>query len=147
MIPPIWRLHTLLHRQFSSWKRARLGTESVMIMGKTKMAGLSKRIRDYKAPASEQGQLPWTKNMRVMEIDGKAYARSAYCAEWLPRRPLPAGYFLVHNYVRPASSLGRNGFRAWVQKGDKIPDLIPCSCGFGGIRNSTVNKHYRVKYE
>jgi hypothetical protein len=32
-----------------------------------------------------------------------------YCRA-LPSRPIPAGRYLVHNQVRPAATLGMNGF-------------------------------------
>jgi hypothetical protein len=61
----------------------------------------------------------------------------------LPRENLPRGFYLVHNHIRPAKPLGRNGFRAWVQ--DKAKGLVQCKCNFGGVKNAKVNKHYRVR--
>ena len=68
-----------------------------------------------------------------------------YCGRGLPRTVLPDGKFLVHNHVRPVPSLGLNGFRAWVQTGDRDPPLIECKCNFGGLKNAKLQKHYRVR--
>lgn len=61
----------------------------------------------------------------------------------LPRQPIPAGRFLVHNQVIPCSSLGAYGFRAWTQ--DTRRGLVRCHCEFGGCKNAELHKHYRVQ--
>jgi hypothetical protein len=61
----------------------------------------------------------------------------------LPRQPIPAGRFLVHNQVIPCGSLGGNGFRAWTQGTRK--NLIRCRCDFGGCKNAELHTHYRVQ--
>jgi hypothetical protein len=68
-----------------------------------------------------------------------------YChtEEGLPRRKLPAGYYLVHNHIRPQRPLGSHGFRAWVT--DSAEGLAACSCDFGRNRNAGVNRHYCVE--
>lgn len=67
----------------------------------------------------------------------------------LPMRPLPKGTFLVHNHIVPVKPLGLNGFRAWVQKGDRselpVSKLVKCRCDFGGNANADKNEHYRVR--
>ena len=76
---------------------------------------------------------------------------TCYCGFYLPRAPIPAGRYLVHNHVRPVSGtignrtgiLGFNGFRAWTQNNDK--NLVECDCDFGGCKNAELHKkHYRV---
>jgi hypothetical protein len=62
----------------------------------------------------------------------------------LPREHLPPGSYLVHNHVVPARRLGDRGFRAWVQQGGE-DGLIECDCDFGGMANSKINRHYRVR--
>jgi hypothetical protein len=32
----------------------------------------------------------------------------------IPRKPLPPDHVVVHNHVRPAHPIGRNGFRVWI---------------------------------
>jgi hypothetical protein len=64
-----------------------------------------------------------------------------YCTH-LPSQKLPEGTYLVHNRVEPASPLGLNGFRAWIQS-DNI-NLARCHCDFGGNANADINAHYRV---
>jgi hypothetical protein len=66
-----------------------------------------------------------------------------FCGNGLPKRSIPAGYFLVHNHVNPTSKLGMKGFRAWIQKGRA--DLVRCRCDFGGCKNAELHKHYRVR--
>jgi hypothetical protein len=61
----------------------------------------------------------------------------------LPRQPIPAGRFLVHNQVIPCGSLGAYGFRAWTQ--DTRRGLVRCHCDFGGCKNAELHKHYRVQ--
>lgn len=86
----------------------------------------------------------WGTKSEYIEIKGIKRNASRYCGNGLPRRPLPTGYYLVHNHVRPTPALGHNGFRAWVQKGCNWTKLIECTCDFGGMKNNFVNKHYRV---
>ena len=62
----------------------------------------------------------------------------------LPAEKLPDGVFLVHNHIRTAAPLNRNGFRAWVQKGHADLKLVECTCDFGGNKNAELNQHYRV---
>jgi hypothetical protein len=78
---------------------------------------------------------------RKLEVDGttKEYLHA------LPGK-LPHGSYLVHNHVVPARRLGDRGFRAWVQQGGE-DELIECGCDFGGMKNSKLNKHYRVRIE
>lgn len=64
------------------------------------------------------------------------------CGNGLPRQPIPAGCFLVHNHVKPTSKLGMNGFRTWIQEGRG--DLVQCRCEFGGCKNAELHKHHRV---
>ena len=66
-----------------------------------------------------------------------------YCGTGLPRKPVPAGSYLVHNHASPASKLGMNGFRAWIQKGRR--DLVVCCCDFGGCNNAELHTHYRIR--
>src|SRR6478672_8887598 len=95
--------------------------------------------------AKSPAEVPyWGTKSEYIEFRGKRYNPTRYCGKGLPRFPLPSGYYLVHNYVRPTDSLGLNGFRAWVQKGCTWTKLIECNCNFGGMKNNTVNKHYRV---
>jgi hypothetical protein len=63
---------------------------------------------------------------------------------YLPRQPIPAGRFLVHNQVIPTGGLGWNGFRAWTQGNRR--SLIRCRCDFGGCKNAELHKHYRVQF-
>jgi hypothetical protein len=63
---------------------------------------------------------------------------------YLPRQPIPAGRFLVHNQVIPAGGLGMYGFRAWTQGTRRR--LIRCRCDFGGCKNAELHKHYRVQF-
>lgn len=68
----------------------------------------------------------------------------------LPKAKLPKGMYLVHNLGRlpdtvRKSSVGDDGFRAWVQHGRSNPKLVPCTCKFGGIKNHDVNDHYITK--
>jgi hypothetical protein len=65
------------------------------------------------------------------------------CGVYLPRMPVPAGRFLVHNHVTPQPMLGENGFRAWTQKTRK--NLVKCNCDFGGCKNAELHEHYRVR--
>src|SRR5260370_12276181 len=62
-----------------------------------------------------------------------AKRQTRYCGLYLPRKPIPAGRYLVHNQVRPVPHLGLNGFRAWTQKGRD--NLVECRCDFGGCKN------------
>jgi hypothetical protein len=80
--------------------------------------------------------------MRVKKtsVVGKSAVR--YCGNGLPKKPIPAGYFLVHNHVNPTSKLGMQGFRAWIQRGRG--DLVRCRCDFGGCINADLHEHYRV---
>jgi hypothetical protein len=74
----------------------------------------------------------------------KWQSQMRYCGRGLPRYPLPAGFFLVHNHIKPQPWLGVKGFRGWVQKGSD--DLVECDCDFGGIKNATVQKrHFKVR--
>jgi hypothetical protein len=66
-----------------------------------------------------------------------------FCGTGLPKKPIPAGCFLVHNHVNPTSKLGMRGFRAWIQKGRG--DLVRCCCDFGGCKNAELHQHYRVR--
>jgi hypothetical protein len=66
-----------------------------------------------------------------------------YCSTGLPKQPIPAGHFLVHNHVNPTSKPGFGGFRAWIQQGRG--DLIRCRCDFGGCKNAELHEHYRVR--
>jgi hypothetical protein len=66
-----------------------------------------------------------------------------YCGNGLPRQPIPAGEFLVHNHVKPRGKLGMNGCRAWIQKGRA--GLVRCRCDFGGCKNAELHNHYRVR--
>jgi hypothetical protein len=66
-----------------------------------------------------------------------------YCGRGLPRKPLPAGRYLVHNHVIPEAQLNQSGFRAWTQETRK--GLVRCHCDFGGCKNADVNVHYRVQ--
>ena len=66
-----------------------------------------------------------------------------YCGRGLPRHPVPPGYFLVHNHVKPQKGLGLMGFRAWVQRGSDR--LVECGCDFGGLKNAGVQRHYKVQ--
>jgi hypothetical protein len=61
----------------------------------------------------------------------------------LPREPIAAGRFLVHNRVKPVSELGLNGFRAWTQNDDSR--LVKCRCRFGGCANAKFHTHYRIE--
>lgn len=61
----------------------------------------------------------------------------------LPSAKLPAGWFLVHNHVRPQRPLGLAGFRAWLQ--DDRHGLVKCTCDFGNNNNADLRPHYRVK--
>ena len=108
------------------------------------------RNRAYTRRASQGGQLP----KKVVSLEKhnqklqkallkKRQSEVRYCGRGLPSQPLPAGFFLVHNHVRPQSSLGSKGFRAWIQKGSDR--LVECHCDFGGLRNANVQKHYRVR--
>ena len=90
-------------------------------------------------------RVPWTKMDRPIEAGGKTYNASRSCGFGLPRVLLAKGYYLVHNHVRPSGQLGMNGFRAWVQEGRTSPELVECTCDFGGLKNANVNRHYRVK--
>jgi hypothetical protein len=99
------------------------------------------------AGASPRKREPWTTGPSVIEHNGNRYDASRYCDAGLPQRPLPDGYYLVHNHVRPTNFLNLNGFRAWVQKDRTCPKLIECKCDFGGMKNAKVNKHYSVKFE
>jgi hypothetical protein len=58
---------------------------------------------------------------------------------------ITVGYYLAHNHVRSSGQLGLNGFRAWVQEGRTSPELVQCTCDFGGLKNTNVNRRYRVK--
>jgi hypothetical protein len=66
----------------------------------------------------------------------------------IPREPLPSGYVVVHNHVRPQSRLGARGFRAWVAAGDDAGDhrsddpyeVERCDCGWA----PELPEHYRV---
>ena len=86
----------------------------------------------------------WGTKKMYEEVRGERYNPTRYCGKGLPRFPLPADHYLVHNHVRPTHSLGSNGFRAWVQRGRTAPRLIECNCDFGGMKNNAVNKHYTV---
>lgn len=76
------------------------------------------------------------------ELEAYAAPHGVYC-DILPAIRLPADHYLVHNHVRPAKPLGRNGFRAWVT--DDRDKLVECQCDFGGCRNAKVNPHYRLQ--
>jgi hypothetical protein len=89
--------------------------------------------------------VPWTKMVLPLKVKGKIYNPSRYCGVGLPKDRLADGCYLVHNHVRPSGQLGMNGFRAWVQKGRTSPELVECTCDFGGLKNANVNPHYRVK--
>jgi hypothetical protein len=80
-----------------------------------------------------------TKTTSGLQIQKESQIR--YCGNGLPRKPFPAGRYLVHNNVRPVSTLGRNGFRAWTQKWSD--NLVECHCDFGGCKNAELHKHYR----
>jgi hypothetical protein len=67
-----------------------------------------------------------------------------YCGRGLPRKPIPAGRFLVHNQVVPQAHLGADGFRAWTQSTRR--GLLRCRCDFGGCKNAELHKHYRVDW-
>jgi hypothetical protein len=90
-------------------------------------------------------RVPWTTVSHKTRGDGKFYNPSRHCSSGLPRAPLASGFYLVHNHVRPSGALGLNGFRAWVQQGRTHPELVECKCGFDGLKNASVNKHYRVR--
>jgi hypothetical protein len=52
---------------------------------------------------------------------------------------VPPGLVLVHNHVRPQRTLGRNGFRAWLDRpGDKYKR---CDCDWA----PRLEEHYRVR--
>jgi hypothetical protein len=52
---------------------------------------------------------------------------------------VPDGLILVHNDVRPAHPIGRNGFRVWLTTPAK--QYIPCDCGWAA---EVPGGHYRV---
>ncbi len=58
--------------------------------------------------------------------------------EVLPREPVPAGQYLVHNNVTPTRPLGLNSFRARIQT--KADNLVECRCDFGGCKHSMLHK-------
>lgn len=61
---------------------------------------------------------------------------------YLKRLPkaIPEDHVLVHNTVLPASPLGRNGFRAWLQViSDKL-ELCPCKWA------NKLGTHYRIAH-
>jgi hypothetical protein len=55
-------------------------------------------------------------------------------------RKLPEGKVLVHNRVRPASPIGLNGFRIWLESLSDNPKLVVCDCGWA----PHLETHYRV---
>jgi hypothetical protein len=67
-----------------------------------------------------------------------------YCGRGLPKQPISAGRFLVHNQVIPEAALGMSGFRAWTQGNRK--GLVRCYCDFGRCKNAELHKHYRVQF-
>jgi hypothetical protein len=73
----------------------------------------------------------------------KVRAGERYCGLYLPRAPIPAGRYLVHNHFKPAPMLGLNGFRAWTT--NDRSDLEECHCDFGGCKNAELHRHYRIK--
>jgi hypothetical protein len=52
---------------------------------------------------------------------------------------VPTGRVVVHNHVRPAHPLGRNGFRAWLAEPSDRYER--CDCGWA----ETLAEHYRVR--
>jgi hypothetical protein len=58
----------------------------------------------------------------------------------LPSEPIPTGCYLVHNHVGPVASLGRNGFRAWIQT--RADNLEECHCDFGQCENAKLHQHH-----
>jgi hypothetical protein len=64
-----------------------------------------------------------------------------YPVNTIPKK-LPAGEVLVHNHIRPARPLSRNGFRAWTAK--PTDGLELCTCKMAGMALHGL-KHYRVK--
>jgi hypothetical protein len=57
----------------------------------------------------------------------------------MPRK-IPEGKVVVHNRVKPASPIGTNGFRIWLQSPSDDPMLVVCNCGWA----PHLKSHYRV---
>ena len=64
-----------------------------------------------------------------------------FCGNGLPKKPIPAGYFLVHNHVNPTSKLGVKGFRA-----HKLLDSKGYAKLGGSQRNGTVAVDRYISY-
>jgi hypothetical protein len=58
---------------------------------------------------------------------------------YVPRK-VPEGKVVVHNRVKPASPIGMNGFRIWIQSPSDEPMLVVCDCGWA----PHLKSHYRV---
>jgi hypothetical protein len=55
----------------------------------------------------------------------------------IPRKPLPEGFVLVHNFLPWRRKIGQEEFRAWTQHVDE--NIIPCTCAWTKDRGLT---HY-----
>jgi hypothetical protein len=78
---------------------------------------------------------------RTNMADPRDFPRKLDYIKKLPDE-IPEGKILVHNSVRPQKTLGRNGFRAWLDELSLFvtPAYTKCDCGWA----AELGDHYIV---
>jgi hypothetical protein len=83
----------------------------------------------------------WLEGKRV-ETRDRTVTQNGVEIQYLLKVPtsaaVPEGKVVVHNNVRLSLPLGRNGFRAWLQKPED--NLEVCTCSFA----PALSAHYRI---